>query len=63
MFNLSEQTDAVVADYKSVKSGSSFKMLIVKYADKQVAVESFNNFVELRESWGEKGLRINGTYI
>jgi hypothetical protein len=53
VFNLSEQTDAVVADYKSAKSSSSFKMLIVKYADKQTALESFNNFSELRESWGE----------
>jgi hypothetical protein len=57
VFNLSEQTDAVVADYQSVKSRSPFKMLIVKYSDKQVAAESFKNFVELRESWGEKGLK------
>ena len=57
VFNLSEQTDAVVADYKSVKNRLPFKMLIVKYSDKQVAAESFNNFVELRESWGEKGLK------
>lgn len=59
VFNLSEQTDAVVADYKSVNSGSSFKMLIVKYANKQTALASFSNFVELRESWGEKGLKVN----
>jgi hypothetical protein len=59
VFNLSGQTDAVVADYKSAKSRSPFKMLIVKYSKKQVAVESFNNFVGLRESWGEKGLKTN----
>ncbi len=57
IFNLSEFTDAVVADYKSINSGSPFKMLIVKYSDKQVALGSFNNFVELRESWGEKALK------
>ena len=62
VFNLSEQTDAVVADYKSAKSRSPFKMLVIKYPKKQVAVESFNNFVELRESWGEKGLEINGLH-
>jgi hypothetical protein len=59
VFNLSGQTDAVVADYKSAKSRLPFKMLIVKYSKKQVAVESFNNFVGLRESWGEKGLKTN----
>ena len=57
VFNLSEQTDAVVADYKSVENRLPFKVLIVKYSDKQVAAESFNNFVQLRESWGEKGLK------
>jgi len=62
VFNLSEQTDAVVADYKSVKSRSPFKLLIVKYTNKHVAVESFNNFVELRESWGEKDLKTNGLH-
>jgi hypothetical protein len=62
VFNLSEQTDAVVADYKSAQNRSSFKMLIVRYPKKQVAVESFNRFVELRESWGEKSLKINGLH-
>jgi hypothetical protein len=62
VFNLSEQTDAVVADYKSAKSRSPFKILLVRYSQKQVAVESFNNFIELRESWGEKDLNANGLY-
>jgi ferredoxin len=57
VFNLSDQTDAVVADYKSDKNRLPFKMLIVKYSNKQVAMGSFKNFVELRESWGEKGLK------
>ncbi|MGR3292954.1 MAG: hypothetical protein ACUZ9M_02915, partial [Candidatus Scalindua sp.] len=62
VFNLGEQTDAVLADYESVKSRQPFKMLIVKYPDKQVAEESFNNFVGLRESWGEKGLKTNALH-
>jgi len=62
VFNLSEQTDAVVADYKSAKNRSPFKMLLVRYPKKQAAVESFNNLVELRESWGEKGLNTNGLH-
>ena len=62
VFNLSEQTDAVVADFKPDKGRLPFKMLIVKYSDKQVAVESFNNFVELRESLGEKGLEIGALH-
>ena len=53
VLNLSEQTDAVVADYKSETSSLPFKLLIVKYPEKSVAEESFKNFVELRESWGE----------
>ncbi|MCP4252960.1 MAG: 4Fe-4S dicluster domain-containing protein [Candidatus Scalindua sp.] len=62
VFNLSEQTDAVVADYKSAKSGSSFKMLIVEYTNKQVALEPLNNFVELRKSWGENGLKTGSVH-
>jgi len=42
-----------VADYKSDKSSLPFKILIVKYPEKSVAEESFKNFIELRESWGE----------
>ena len=62
VFNLSEQTDAVVAEYRSIKNRLPFKMLLVKYSDKQVAVESLNNFVELRESWGEKGLKTGSVH-
>jgi len=36
--------------------------LLVRYPQKQVAVESFNSFVELRKSWEEKGLKINGLH-
>ncbi len=56
ILNLSEQTDAVIADYESDKSNLPFKILIVKYSDKSIAEESFKNFVELRESWGERGI-------
>ena len=62
VFNLSEQTDAVVAEYKSVKGSLSFKMLIIGYSDKQTAAESVKNFVELRESWGEKGLKTRSVH-
>ena len=34
----------------------------MKYSDKQVAAESLNNFVELRESWGEKGLKTRSVH-
>ncbi|MFQ5712457.1 MAG: DUF6599 family protein [Candidatus Scalinduaceae bacterium] len=54
ILNLSEQTDAVVAEYKSKKSGLPFKILIVKYHNKSIAKKSFQNFIELRKSWGEK---------
>ena len=37
-------------------------MLIVQYSDKQVAAESLNNFIELRESWGEKGLKTGSVH-
>ncbi|GAX62302.1 ferredoxin [Candidatus Scalindua japonica] len=57
VFNLSVQTDAVVAGFKPDKDRSPFKMLFVKYSDNQVAIESLNNFVALRESWGEQYLK------
>ena len=62
VLNLSEQTDAVVADYKSDKSSLPFKILIVKYPEKSVAEESFKNFIELRESWGEDSVKTNTLY-
>ena len=54
ILNLSEQTDAVVAEYKSKKSSLPFKILIVKYRNKSIAKKSFKNFIELRKSWGEQ---------
>jgi hypothetical protein len=62
VLNLSEQTDAVVADYKSDKSSLPFKILIVKYSEKSVAEESFKNFIELRESWGEDSVKTDTLY-
>jgi len=62
VLNLSEQTDAVVADYKSDKSSLPFKILIVKYPEKSVAEESFKNFIELRESWGEDNVKTDTLY-
>ncbi len=55
VLNLSEHTDAVVAEYKSEKSSLPFKVLIVKYNDKSVASASYKNIMELKKSWGEKG--------
>ena len=56
VFNLSEETDAVVADYK-LDNGSPFKLLIIEYPDLSVVTESFNNFIALRQLWGEKSVR------
>ncbi len=56
VFNLNGRTDAVVADYK-LGNGSSFKLLIIKYPDLSVVEESLNNFIMLRELWGEKGVQ------
>ncbi|MHC4453335.1 MAG: DUF6599 family protein, partial [Planctomycetota bacterium] len=56
VFNLSEKTDAVVADYK-LDNGSPFKVLIIGYTDLSVVTESFNNFIALRKSWGEKSVQ------
>jgi formate hydrogenlyase subunit 6/NADH:ubiquinone oxidoreductase subunit I len=55
VFNLSEGTDAVVADYK-LDNGLPFKLLIIEYTDLSVVTESFNNFIALRQLWGEKSV-------
>ncbi len=62
VLNLSEKTDAVVADYKSDKSSLPFKILIVKYPEKSVAEESFKNFIELRKSWDEDSVKTDTLY-
>ncbi|MFQ5685594.1 MAG: DUF6599 family protein [Candidatus Scalindua sp.] len=62
VLKLSEQTEAVIADYKSDKSSLPFKMLIVKYPEKSVAEESFKNFIEMRKSWGEDSVKIDTLY-
>ena len=36
--------------------------MIVKYSEKSVAEESFKNFIELRESWGEDSVKTNTLY-
>jgi hypothetical protein len=36
--------------------------LIVKYPEKSVAEESFKNFIELRESWGEDNVKTDTLY-
>ncbi len=62
ILNLSEQTDAVLAEYKSQKSNLPFKTMIIKYRDKLVAETSFRKFIELRKSWGEKGIGADELY-
>ncbi|MFQ5964439.1 MAG: DUF6599 family protein [Candidatus Scalinduaceae bacterium] len=62
ILNLGEQTDAVVAEYKSEENNLPFKILLVKYRNKAIAEESLKNFIELRKSWGEKVIRTDALY-
>ncbi len=59
ILNLSEKTDAAIAEYKTLNSRLPFKIMIIRYRDRSIALESFNNFIELRKSWGDKSIDIN----
>lgn len=56
VFNLSKKTNAVIGEY-IIENGIPFKILIIEYPDLSVAMESFNNFIELRKSWREKSVQ------
>jgi ferredoxin len=62
ILNLSEETDAAIAEYKTGNSSLPFKIMIIKYRDKSIASESFNNFIDLRKSWGDKSIDTNKLY-
>jgi formate hydrogenlyase subunit 6/NADH:ubiquinone oxidoreductase subunit I len=57
--NLSKETDAVIAEYKTRNSSLPFKIMIIKYREQSIASESFNNFIDLRKSWGDKSIDTN----
>jgi len=58
--NLSEDTDVAIAEYKTRNSSLPFKIMIIKYRGQSIASESFNNFIDLRKSWGDKPIYTNG---
>ena len=58
--NLSEDTDVAIAEYKTRNSSLPFKIMIIKYREQSIASESFNNFIDLRKSWGDKSIYTNG---
>ncbi len=57
--NLSEETDVAIAEYKTRNSSLPFKIMIIKYREQSIASESFNNFIDLRKSWGDKYIATN----
>ncbi len=57
--NLSEETDVAIAEYKTRNSSLPFKIMIIKYREQSIASESFNNFIDLRKSWGDKSIDTN----
>ena len=60
--NLSEETDVAIAEYKTRNNSLPFKIMIIKYREQSIASESFNNFIDLRKSWGDKSIDTNELY-
>ncbi|MDR4504641.1 MAG: 4Fe-4S dicluster domain-containing protein [Candidatus Scalindua sp.] len=56
ILNLSEDTDAAVAEFDSESSSLPYKILIVRYSDKSSASAAYNNLVGLKKSWGEESV-------
>lgn len=60
VFGLSQKTQVVIADYKTMQEHEPIRLMIVEYHGVDNAKKAFNDFVELRKGWGEIPLHPKG---
>ncbi|MBM4055199.1 MAG: 4Fe-4S dicluster domain-containing protein [Planctomycetes bacterium] len=54
VFHLSEQTDAIIAEYKHGEEESPLLLMLVKYPDSNTASNALEDAVQVWRTWGEK---------